>query len=468
MANVGASFNAGGLASGLDTNTIIDGLVKLRQGSIDLLRTQQTALRTNISTLGDLTSKLSALGDAAKALGTGGVLGVKATTTNTAFSAVPGTGAIAGSYSVQVDALASAAKERSTGFVEGMTVAGGALDIVVDGVHYPTKGADGSTYPAASWGDGASLADVASAIRASGAPVSASVLFDGTNSYLSVTRRDPGFAGDDATQGLVIQESTAGGYGQALGLAYLKDGAGKDVLPTNASFRVDGLAFTRSSNVVSDALPGTTLTLKSAGGAAENLNFENDVDATTKKLQTYVDAYNAVIKTVQKQLSPTAATNRASTLTGDSLLRTLQGDLQSFGSAQVPGLGTVQSLAELGVKTNRDGTLSIDASTLTAAVSRDAGAVDALFANADTGLAAVVGSLVDRYTNATGGLLVDAKSSLDGSVSRMDDDAERMQARLDAYRATLVQQFATMEQLVSGYKNIGTFLQNQAAAQQSK
>ncbi|MFL5302441.1 MAG: flagellar filament capping protein FliD, partial [Anaeromyxobacteraceae bacterium] len=343
MSTLTPSFNAGGLASNIDTNSIVDSLVKLQQRPIDLLRGQQSALRSNVSILGDLASKLSALGDAAQALATGGVLGVKTASANTSFGAVAGSGVAAGSYAVQVDTLATAAKERSVAFAPSATVRAGALDLVVDGVHYPTKAADGTPYPAASWADGASLADVATAIRASGAPVNATVLFDGANSYLSVTRRDTGFAGADATKGLVIAESATGISGQPLGLAPLKDGSGQDILPTNATFRVDGLSFTRASNVVADAIPGATLTLKSAGGAAEGLTFENDVDATTKKLQTYVDAYNAVIGAVQRQLSPAADTDRASTLAGDSLVRSLQGELQALGAAQVPGLTTVQS-----------------------------------------------------------------------------------------------------------------------------
>src|SRR6185369_12899205 len=114
---------------------------------------------------------------------------------------------------------------------------------------------------------------------------------------------------------------------------------------------------------------------------------------------------------------------------------------------------------DVGVQTNRDGTLTIDEPTLTAAVGRDASAVNALFSTADSGIAALVKSVSDRYASPAGGLLADAVESANGSVKRMDADAERLQARLDAYRDMLIKQFATMEQVVSGYKSIGTFLQ---------
>jgi len=70
-------FRAGGLATGLDTNSMVDQLVKLEARSLDLVRSRQAGLRTQLSALGDIVSKLSALQGATDALGTEGVLGVK-------------------------------------------------------------------------------------------------------------------------------------------------------------------------------------------------------------------------------------------------------------------------------------------------------------------------------------------------------------------------------------------------------
>jgi flagellar hook-associated protein 2 len=458
------SFTAGGLASGLDTNTIIDGLVSLQQRPLDLLKSQQTGLQAQVSTMGSIASKLSALGDAVRALGTGGALAVSATSSNTSFSAAPGTGATAGSYSIQVTELASAAKSRSTAFASTDTVTGGSLDLAVDGQHYPPPGQGPIT-----WQDGASLADVVAAIRASGAPVSAAILFDGQNSYLSVTKRDTGYAvGGDPSKALVVVETSTGSLGHALGIAPLPDPSdptGKTpLLPTNAAFTIDGLPNTRSSNVIGDALPGTTLTLKSKGGTAEDLTLDNDVAGTKAKLQTYVDAYNAVIQIVQQQLSPAANTDRTASLAGSSTLRFLQQQLQALGSQQVSGLGPIRSLADLGVKTNRDGSLSIDDSVLGSALATSPDAVNALFATASTGLAATVGAVTDQYVQPGTGILALAQSGLQTRAQQMSDQETQLQSRLDAYRATLQAQFTAMEQIVSSMKSIGSFLTAQSAS----
>ncbi|GEJ59172.1 flagellar filament capping protein FliD [Anaeromyxobacter diazotrophicus] len=445
------SFTAGGLASNLDSASIIDGLVALQQQPLTLLQKQQSAYQSQISTLGSIASRLSALKSAAQALGTGGALAVGVTSSNTSFTATTGAGAAAGSYDLQVTGLAAAAKARSAGFASAVTVTGGSLDLAVDGKHYPT----------AAWKDGASLADVAAAIQASGAPVTAVVLDDGTNRYLSVTKRDTGYAvGSDPKQALVLTETSTGTQGHALGLAATQD-------PANASFTLDGLPFTRTSNTVSDALPGVTLALASKG-SAETLTLANDVSGTARKLQGYVDAYNAVIQIVQTELSPAANTDRAQTLAGDATVRGLQQRLQGLGSQQVAGLGTVRTLSDLGIKTNRDGTLTLDSTALAAAVARSPSSVDALFSTASTGLAAVVGAAVDQYTLPASGLLSLAQSGLQDRVKQMDDQAATLQSRLDAYHATLQAQFTAMESVVSQWKTVGSFLSSQASQSTSK
>jgi flagellar hook-associated protein 2 len=459
-----STFSVSGLSTGMDTASMIDKLVSLEQAPLTQLQKQQTAFKSQVSQLGALASKLAALKDAASALASGGTLGVKAASTTTAFAAAPGTGAAAGSYAVQVTSLATAAKERSAGFAAGATLSAGSLSLSVDGKDY-SKDADGN--PAITWSSGATLGDVAAAIRASGAPVSATVLFDGQKSYLSLTKRDTGFVPDGALpDGGASQALVASDDRGQLGLAPLKDANGADILPKNAAFTLDGLAFTRTTNVIADALPGTTLTLKAAGGAKEDLTLENDVDATQKNLETFVAAYNGVMSLVQQQLAVTDTTDRASTLAGDTAVRSLQGALQSLATAVV-GTGTVRALADLGLKTQRDGTLTLDAGVLSSAVARDATAVDALFADADSGIAKLTSTLVDGYTAPDTGLLSIHQGGLTNQIGAMDDRAVQLQARLDAYRASLVAQFSAMEAVVGQYKTIGTFLTQQAAAQSS-
>jgi flagellar hook-associated protein 2 len=451
-----SNFRASGLASGMDTASIVDQLVALESRPLAKLQTRQSGLKTQISALADIISKLNALSTAAKDLGTNGVFATRSASINDAFAATPGTAAVPGRYRVEVKELAQASKWRSGAFGPGEAMAGGSLQLTVQG----------TTYDPITIADSTSLADVAYAIRQSGAPVSAVVLSDGTSSYLSVTAQDTGFP---------LDETAA----DALQVALTPDGGATGKLPafaeiepaTNALVAIDGLDFTRTSNSLSDALPGVTLALKKkAVGAPEDLVVATDNEGTKVRLQKFVDAYNDVMKLVQRQLAVTKDTDRTRTLAGDGSVRALQAELHRAITAKVPELENtgVRTLADLGVKTARDGSLSIDTAALDRALSRDPAAVNALFSTASSGLAAVVEGMVTAQTRSGDGVLVARQDGLDRTVKDLDKQAEAMQRRLDAFRENLVKQFTAMENTVSGLKSIGSFLSNWTIQSSSK
>jgi flagellar hook-associated protein 2 len=441
-------FSVGGLASGLDTQSIIDGLTKAEQQPLDNLRSQQTGFKTQVSLIGGLVGKITALQTAAKALSDNGTVGLKATSVNTDFSVAPSSKAQAGTYTVSVQGLASAAQKRSAGFASDTAgVTGGNLSFTVQGIAY-----DPITIK-----DGESLSDVASDIRALGAPISAVVLNDGTRSYLSITNITTGFSGTDATSALQINESYNGSQGQQLGLAATHDA-------TNAAFTIDGLAFTRPTNTISDALPGTTLTLKAQSNTQEKLTIDTDSAKTALNLQSFVNAYNDIITTVTTQLSAGGGnTNRNSTLAGDSTLRSLVSGIQGLVT-RIVGNGSVRTLADVGVKTNfQDGTLTLDSGKLGAALQANPGAINGMFSSPTTGIGASAKTLSDLYTNVVDGLFISRTKNLNTRIKQMDSDADRMQLRLDAFKANLTAQFTAMEKVVSGLKAAGSFLTQQAA-----
>jgi flagellar hook-associated protein 2 len=455
---VAGTITTGGLASGIDTNSLIDKLVQLQSRPLEMARTRQSGFRSQISILGDLASKLGALETAAKGLSSGGVLGLKASSTHTGFSAVPASGAVAGSYRIQVTELAQAAKERSLALATGQLVAHGTIQLTVQGTSYSVSvGKDGGDADPAN-DQPATLEDVAHALRTS-APVSAVVITNGTQRYLSVTPLQSGHPAAGAAAALSIGYTRIGTTGETLAFDPLAKQTAR-----NATFTVDGLEFSRQSNVVSDALPGTTLTLKAKGGAAEDLVLDNDPEATKAKLQGFVDAYNGVLRIVQRELAVTDKTNRATTLAGDATLRSLQGRLQKLVSSKVTENGLVRTLADVGLKTQTsDGSLTIDSTALAGAIARDPAALNGLFSTATTGLQALTSTLVQDFTRSGDGHLTARKDSLDQAAKRIDADLIRMQARVDSYRENLVKQFTAMEEAVSKMKSSGSFLAMQDA-----
>lgn len=435
-------FRASGLASGLDTGSIVNELVRLESRGIDLAKRQQTAFRSQLSSVGDLISKLASLKTAASGLSTSGVLGLVASGTQQGFSANPGSNASSGRYSVLVDELAQAARMRSAAFGSATAaVRGGTLDFSIDGVTTQVTLDDGMT-----------LLEAADRINRTVTAVSATVLETNGQAFLSITRKDTGFVvGQPASSALQITETSTGAAGQPLGAATVQTAA-------NSKVTVDGLQFERRSNVVGDVIPGTTLTLKQRTTVAEDLVLSTSTSNTQASLQKFVDGYNAAMKLVRGHTAIAEMTDRDKTLGGDPSVRGLQAALQALVVSEANPGSTVRTLADVGIKTAQDGSLSIDAVRLEKAIASDAGAVNALFQTASTGIAAATSSLVDRYTSGSDSILVARQGGINRSIRAIDDRIKALELRVDAYRERLVRQFTAMEKVVGGFKSIGNFL----------
>ncbi len=442
-------FQSTGIASGIDWGTMIDKLVTLESQPITDLQQKQSAYQTQVSQIGDIASKISALQTAAASLASSGVLSVKASSSNVAFSATPGAGAAAGSYAIEVKNLATSAKALSNAYSSSdATVAGATLTLTVQG----------KTSNPITLADGSSLADVAGSINGAGLGVTATVLNDGTNSYLSLANTATGYpltgTADDA---LKVNVQTTGTNGTALSLTTTQ-------AAQNAAFTVDGLSFARTSNTVTDAIPGTTVTLKSkSASGAETLELDNDETGTATNLNNFITAYNNLMTVVQGDLNVNDKTDRSTTLAGDSTVRSLGSDLQSLIIADVPG-GSLQRLADLGVGTKEDGTLTLDESVLSSAIAKDPNAVNRIFSDRTTGIGALTKNLSDNYTNSVSGLLTTRSKSLTDSISDINNRIADEQQRVDTYKANLTAQYTAMEQTISQWKSVGQYLTSQSSS----
>jgi flagellar hook-associated protein 2 len=453
-----SAFRAGGLASGLDSNLIIDKLIELESRPIDLMKQRQSAMKSQISAIADIKSKLSDLASIAKTLGTSGSVATKVSSTQTGFDVVTGAGAVAGRHTVQVTRLAAAAAARSQGFTSSTApVQGGTLAFTVQGKDYNITIADG-----------AELADVAFQIRQTGAPISATVVSDGTQSYLSLISNVTG--NPKTGVALAFTETSTGVLGQPL--KHPDQVAHPFIFQEaiDAELTVDGLTgIVRSSNSVGDIIPGVTLNLKALTATEETLVIGNDVEGTKTNIQKFVDSYNTVFKLIQTQLASTPGSDRATSLSGDPSIRSLQAALQglltknTLTSAINDFSGNIRSLADIGVKTARDGSITLDTKVLTTALNNDADAVNELFSRATTGLATVTDTTINRYNNFVDGVLATRTKGLQASVTKMDDQIAKMQMRVEMKRTELINQFTAMEKIVSSLKSTGNFLTQMSA-----
>jgi flagellar hook-associated protein 2 len=438
-----STFTFGGLASGLDTNAIIDAIVAAERVPVTQARNRQTSINSALTTVNNVSSKLSNLKSAAQALSTAlGFSSYKSTSSDAAVVATVSGVASPGTFDLTVQQLAK--EQRTYSDVQGSNTAAlgmaGTLDLAV-----------GSGAPVSlAIGAGDSLADVASKINGAGLRVSASVIYDGAAYKLQVRGLDSG-----AANSVSFVEN-----GFSLGLS---TPANTVQTARDARIVMDGNIITRPTNQFVGVVPGVTLALTKESASPVTIQVESDPTSLKTKIQAFVTAYNDVVTTAQTASGWGSQKPGNSLLAGDSALRTVLDKLSSSVGNNVPGTtGAYQTLASIGVSSNRDAKLQIDDAKLTAALSANPTAVTRLFVeDAQTGsVGAMKGvmTLVDQLATNSNSTLKTKSESLSGQAKRLDDDIASIERRVDLMATQMRQRFTQLEMIMTRYKAQGNAL----------
>jgi flagellar hook-associated protein 2 len=430
----------GGLASGLDVNAIIDGLMKVERVPLDRLLARKASVDKAKDAVSDLSKKLAALRAAADTLATPSSYASFAVTSAdaTTVAATVSGAAAPGVYGIRVNALAKEERTQSNTWTSSTSAlnTSGTLGITVGSnpqVDVAINNAD-------------SLATIASKINASGARVSASVVYDGTSYRLLVRGLDTGAAN-------AITFVEAGGLNLGLALA-----ANQIQAAENASFVMDGITITRPTNQVSDLIPGVTLALGKVSSATVNVTVASDPEALKKKIESFVTAYNDVVKAAHDAAGFGSQKAVTPELSGDPSIRSALSRLAEIMYTPVTGTtGPYTTLASVGLAQKSDGTIAIDGAKLSSALAANATAVAKLFTVDSTlGATGAMGafkSAIDLISTDAGSLL---KSRIDGLASlsqRLQKDADALELRASRYESRLRQQFTALEKRMSAYQS---------------
>jgi flagellar hook-associated protein 2 len=450
-------LNIGGLASGLDTNSIIDQLMAIERQPRTKLDTQASLAAVRQNLLAGFQTQLRSVEAAAQDLRSVTLYTQTQsvdTSDPTKAIATTASGAGVGGYQVDISQLANAA-QRTFSF----TSPASAGTITIDG-HDTAVAA------------GASITDLVANINSdTHATVYAAATDSGT---IVLSNRQTGDTGGGF---IAVTDPTGSLTEQAA-----KARQGKD-----AMFTVDGVAGTSSSNTVTNAIAGVSLTLKGVTTTSGPLTVTvgapgADTGAITTKLQAFVDAYNSTVDAIQAKLTEksvpnatTAADKQAGLLFGDSGLTDILSRMRQAIYEPIAGLPAgMQSLADLGVSTgaasatpSKDslaGKLTLDIKKLQTAVTTNPGGVRDLLAGVNNvgGWARKLEGIV-HAADTTGGALdvritgaTDEIKDLQASMAAMDD-------RLALKETTLRAQFTAMELALSQSQSQGSWLSGQLA-----
>ncbi len=425
-----ASITSPGIGSGLDVAGLVNKLVAAEgEPVLNRLNTREAKLQAQLSALGSVKSALSTFkGALANLTNVSSFQKRTATSSNTELFTVALAGTpVAGSYDVEVTHLAQAHKLTSTTFAEASSSVGtGTLTFQFGD---PTKPAQTVTIT----DENNSLTGVRDAVNAADIGVRASIV-NGDSGYQLVFSAEN--TGTDNSLRISVEESPADGTNTDMNglsrLAYNADAYNMTEVAAaqNAVVKIDGIQVTRATNTISDAIAGVTLTLKKAEvGTKAALNVNLDKNSASTAVEGFVNAFNSLVGTFNQLSGYNAETKQGGILIGDSSLRGVLSQLRGVMGSPVGGLdGAYRALADLGIKTQADGSLELDKAKLTAALDSnfdDIGRLFAATATATDSLVTYTGSTsatsVGNYAlnitqPATRGSYVDAASSVSSLV----------------------------------------------------
>jgi len=429
-----------GLGSGLDVSSIITALVNAQdagpQASINEQTTEdqnQAAGLTALSTqLSGLQAALSELTSSTTYATYGATLSNTAVGTSTTLpDATPGT------YALDVTSLAAAQKRTSAAYAGSTPVGGGSLTIAV-----------GSKSMNITVGPTDTLSSIATSINnATGNPgVSATVVTGVNGSQLVLTSTSTGVAnafsvtaGSNSSDGL-----------NTLATALNTPGSNE---ASDAALTIDGIAVTSASNNVSGALTGVTVNLTATG--TSQLTVAQDTTPITTAVNDFVSAYNAYASTVSTLDSYDTTTGEAGVLLGDPTLASMQSQLSSLLGTSVAG-NSIGTLAGLGITRNADGSMTLNAQTLSTALTNNPAAVQSLFTGTN-GIATQINTLATNY-NSSDGILQTRITSLNGDVTNLSAQTTALNARMAVYQQQLVKTYTNLDTLMSSLNNTSSYL----------
>ncbi len=429
MANISLNQTTSTQGTGIDVSSIVDQIIFAEQAPERIWQQQQIALAAQTSSLNSLSTGVNALKDKIQALSDlSGVFAAQVATSSQPdlVTVSAQSNAVAGVHTLIVNHLATVSSYYTDPVISSSTIlTHGSLTLTVgQGSNVITIDASNDT-----------LEKLSTYISAHSYGVQASVINDADGARLALVSKTSGAPGDLSVTlnntGLVFQKSADG---------------------INASFSLDGVPLSSTTNTVSSPLPGVTLNLLAANPAKPvTISVGPDTAGITQAINDFVSAYNSAIGSVNSQFKANANSD-AGPLASNSALRSLQGSLLSDVTYSITGNNGLVNLASLGIDLQNDGTLSVDNSQLSTVLSNQFADVKNFFQSGVAGgFGSHFGSDLTALTSPASGLLslnLKENSANQQALTRQINDLED---RLVDRRQFLVNQYSRVDAMLRQY-----------------
>lgn len=242
-------------------------------------------------------------------------------------------------------------------------------------------------------------------------------------------------------------------------------------LASDAQVKVDGIAYTRNTNTLTDVVPGLTLSLKATTTSAATIDLTRDNTGIKDKMNALVTAYNDAMTIFDAVSDPKSTMDTyGATLVGDATVRSMKSQLRAMvmGASSTPGT-SVGALWQMGVDVDMRGVMTLDTAKVDAALDSHYADVVKTFTGNQNGLsvystanAGIAGDAVKKITQMLSktGVLQTQSDSATTQNTKYKDDLVKLGVRMDALLARYQKQFSAMDSLVGSVNSQKTSLKS--------
>jgi flagellar hook-associated protein 2 len=475
MANVTFS----GLATGMDTDSIVTQLMEIERFPIDRLEAKKESEKEKLAAYEQFKAIIDDLKGAAGAMTlTSQVRTSEINLSSEAAYSATTSSAMSGSYDISVAQLSQVQKNISEGWASNTEPLLGTGTFTINDTDIIITESNNSIL---------GLAEAINAISDT-TGVTATIINNGsdTNPYHLV------FTGVDSSTSFTISSDLEDGAATPIAFSTTQAQTAQQ-----AVVFIDGIQVVSDTNTISSAISGITLNLNelsetSHAGTSEDgvdpwewadppvyvtnqMTVKPDTDSLKEKLTTFVSSYNKAMEWILSGYAEfggsTTTTNEEGTeeellgsvLRGDASINNIKRGLQSILTTTVNTSGSLSILSQLGITTQTDGTLRQNNTDLDEALADNYEAtVNLLSGEGDVdGVMKNFNYYLLDITSGTNGFYANKKTNYDSLVRRLDDSIRNMEPRMERKEATLRAKFSVMELLVSGLNAQGDFLTQQ-------
>jgi flagellar hook-associated protein 2 len=430
MGTVGLSFGSATSGQGFDVASTVTQIQAASQAIETPWQNQLTVLKAQDTVLSSLGTDLSTLSTSLQKLTDfEGVFAEKqgsSSNTDVLNLTSASSSATAGSHTIQVTQLAQTSSEVSSTIASATDTLSGT--VMIQGKVFDTSAAGSNT-----------LAGLVSAINSAAIGVTASVITDSSGSRLSIVSGTSGAAG----QLTAITTNNLSDSTTSSSITFSTGQVGQD-----AKLTVDNVPITSSSNTVTDAIAGVTFQLlaTSATSTPVQVQITDDTTDIATAISSFVSAYNTVIGDINTQ-EQSAAGGTSAPLLGSPIIAQLQ---ESITGSLFSGAasGSINNITQLGISINNDGTLTLNADTLTSVLNSNLSDVTGFLQNPGSFGQTLATALNNVGTQAPNGAIFLAQQQNSSQETALNADITNENAILATQKTQLTDELNTANQIL--------------------